>query len=137
MSPTPPSPPAPPSTVRAAGTLVCVQGLAAIGFATFLVVVVGAGALGLNVVLAEAAFYALVGAAVVALGVGLLRGRLWARTPAVVVQILLLAVAYSLVASGAALLGVAVGVAVLVVLGLLLSPPTRRWSEDLDQARRR
>jgi hypothetical protein len=54
-----------------------------------------------------------------------------------VVQILLLAVAYSLGASGAALLGVAVGVAVLVVLGLLLSPPTRRWSEDLDQARRR
>ena len=124
--------------MRAAGALVCAQGLATIGFAAFLVVVVGAGALGLSTVLAEAAFYAVLGAAVAALGVGLLRGRLWARTPAVVVQILLLPVAYSLlVASRAVVLGAVVGVAVLAGLGLLLSPPTRRWSEDLDQVRRR
>jgi hypothetical protein len=117
--------------------LVGAEGLVAVGFAVYLVARVGAGTLGLRAILGEAGMYLIIGAAVIAVGLGLVRGRFWSRTPAIVVQILLLPVGYSLlVPSHQTVLGAVVAVVVLATLGLLLSGPSRAWSEDLDRARR-
>jgi uncharacterized protein (DUF2062 family) len=80
----------------------------------------------------------LVGLAVLWVAWGLARGRFWSRTPAIVVQILLLPVAYSLlVPSHQVLLGALVGAVVLAVLLLLMSNPAKSWALDLDEQRRR
>ncbi|WP_037345249.1 hypothetical protein [Sciscionella sediminilitoris] len=85
------SAPAVPRTVRLAGVLVAVEGLAGIAF---IVGVLAGGAQSITNRLAEAGYFALLSAGVIAVAVGLLRGARWARTPAVVLQILLVGVAY-------------------------------------------
>lgn len=128
----------PPWTVLAAAALVAVQGLAAIGFAVFALLSVRSAMLGAGAVFGEAGTALLAGALLLAVARSLLRGRLWGRTPAVVVQILLLPVGYSLlVPSHQVLAGVVVLLVALAGLGLLLCAPSREWSESLDEARRR
>ncbi len=69
----------------------------------------------------------------VAVGAGLLRGRRWARSPAIVTQLLLLPIVYSLLGpSRQVLLGVLTGVWVLSTFLLLISERSRIWSMDLD-----
>ncbi|TQM15112.1 hypothetical protein [Pseudonocardia kunmingensis] len=126
----------PPRQVRLAGLLVAVQGLVGLGFAVALVVrALTAEGVGLPVgdIVGEAGYFALVGAALVAVGVGLVRGRRWARTPAIVTQLLLLPVVYTLLGpSRQLLLGIVAGVVVVATFLLLISEASRTWSMGLN-----
>ncbi|WP_028926086.1 hypothetical protein [Pseudonocardia acaciae] len=126
----------PPAPVRVAGVLVAVQGTLGVAFAVYLLIRAGSARLGLGAVLGEAAMYVVLGGAVLFVASGLLRGRFWARTPAVVTQLLLLPVVYSLFVSGQVLWGVLAGVAVVATLVLMLGARARAWAMDLDEARR-
>lgn len=121
-----------------AGGLVGTQGLLALGFAVALVVraltVEGPG-LPVRDIMGEAAYFVLVGAALVAVGLGLVAGRRWARTPAIVTQLLLLPVVYTLIGpSRQLLLGIVAGLFVAGTFLLLISEASRNWSMGLDDA---
>jgi hypothetical protein len=119
--------------VRLAGVLVGVQGLVAVGFAVALGLRSLAPGAGVGSVLGEAGYFVLIGAALVAVGVGLVRGRRWARTPAIVTQLLLLPVVYSLIGPSRQLvLGIITGVFVVATFMLLISERSREWSMGLD-----
>jgi hypothetical protein len=121
--------------VRAAGVLVAVQALAALAFAVALVVRTGATPVGAGPVVGEAGFFLLVAVALGAVAVGLLTGRLWARTPALVTQLLLLPVVYSLIGpSRQAVVGLLAGTLVFATFMLLLNERSRRWSMGVDPA---
>jgi len=82
--------------------------------------------------LGEIGFFVVVGAAVLAAGAGLVGGRRGARTPAIVTQLLLLPVVYSLLGpSRQVLLGVLAGAYVLTTFLLLISERSRAWAMDL------
>ncbi|TWF78644.1 hypothetical protein FHX44_114567 [Pseudonocardia hierapolitana] len=127
-----------PSQIRLAGALVGIQGLLGVGFAVALVVraltVEGTGLLVRDIV-GEAGYFVLIGAALVAVGLGLVAGRRWARTPAIVTQLLLLPVVYTLIGpSRQLLLGIVAGVFVVATFLLLISEASRTWSMGLDDA---
>ena len=123
-----------PRQVRLAGALVGCQGLLGIAVAAVFAgqaLFTGAGPNGS--VWAGAGYFLLMGGALLAVGAGLVRGRRWARTPAIVTQLLLLPVVYSLLGpSRQLLLGIVAGVVVLVAFLLLISEPSRLWSLALD-----
>jgi hypothetical protein len=84
---------------------------------------------GVRAAAAEAGFFALVTAGLGAVAAGLLRGRPLARTPAIVTQLLLLPVVYSLLGpSHQLVLGLACGALVFAALMLLLHERSRRWA---------
>ena len=116
-----------------AGALVTLQGLAGVGVAVAILVrALAAGALS-GALLGEIGFFLLIGGAVLAVGVGLLRGRRWARSPAIVTQLLLLPVVYSLLGgSQQLLLGIVAGAFVLTTFLLLISERSRVWWMGLD-----
>ncbi len=133
MSPDPPVPAGPPPQVRLAGALVAVQALLALGFAGVLVLRAPSAELPVPFVLGEAGYFAVIGAALLAVGVGLVGGRRWARTPAIVTQLLLLPVVYSLLGpSRQLLLGAVAGAYVVTTFLLLISERSRMWSMGLD-----
>jgi hypothetical protein len=121
-------PPAPLS-VRGAGVIVALQG--AIGLILAAVLLIrGLGGADQRVVngFGTAAWFALVGAAVLAAGCALLAGRRWGHGLAVFAELLLLPVAWYLaVGSHRALVGIPLGVIALAALALLFSPPAVRW----------
>jgi hypothetical protein len=118
--------------------LVGLQGLLGLGFA----VTLAARAFAVQQsgdVLGEAAYFLIIGAALVAVGVGLVAGRRWARTPAIVTQLLLLPVVYTLLGPSRQLvLGIVAGIVVAGTFLLLISEAARTWSMgfDLPGARR-
>jgi hypothetical protein len=119
-----------PRAVRGAGLIVAVQGVAGLAVAATLVVRAVAGA-DQRVVngYGTAAWFALVGAAVLAAGWGLLRGRRLGRGIAVFVNMTLLPVAWYLgVGSHRWGYGVLVGAAAVAVLAALFSPAALRWA---------
>lgn len=119
--------------MRAAGVLVALQALLALVFAGFLVVRTSSAELPASFVLGEAAYFAVIGAALLAVGLGLLAGRRWARTPAIVTQLLLLPVVYSLLGPSRQLvLGIVAGAVVITAFLLLISERSRMWSMGLD-----
>lgn len=128
-----PAPAGPPLQVRLAGLLVGLQGLLGLAFAVALVIR-STSTQGRAVdVLGEAAYFVVIGGALVAVGVGLLAGRRWARTPAIVTQLLLLPVVYSLLGpSRQLLLGLAAGAVVFAAFMLLIGERARTWSMGLD-----
>jgi len=124
-----------PSTVRGAGALVGLQGLAGLGFAVALLVRAfdGASTAGHNI-FGEAGYFAVLGGGVVAVGVALVLGKQWARSPAVVVELLLLGIAwYAAGPSGRPEFGVPIGLLCAGVLYLLFAGPSRAWSLGLDE----
>jgi uncharacterized membrane protein (UPF0136 family) len=131
-----------PSTVRAAGGLVVLECVIAIGFAVVSVVraltgghdqTVGNG-YGL------ALWLGILFGGVLAAGIALLRGQRWGRAVAIVAQLLLLPVAWSLLTdSHQVVLGILLTLIVVPALVLLFSPPTTRWlaqdyAPDADDA---
>jgi hypothetical protein len=125
---------APPS-IRGAGVLVALQGLAGLAFAVALLVraMGGASTEGVNL-FGEAGYFTVLGGAVLAVGVGLVLGRHWSRSPAVVVELLLLGVAwYAAGPSGRPEFGVPIGVMCAAVLVLLFSARSREWALGLDE----
>lgn len=118
-----------PTTVRVAGALVTLEGVVAVGVAIVLVV---RGLLGHDQSAASgygtAAWFGILGGAVLAAGVGLLLGKRWGRAIAVIAQLLLLPVTWSLLTdSHQPVYGAALGVVAVAALVLLFAPPSTRW----------
>jgi hypothetical protein len=115
--------------VRAAGALVGLETLAAGAFAVVLAKRATATQLGTGAVVGEAVFFLLVAVALGAVAAGLVTGRRWARTPAIVTQLLLLPVVYSLIGPSQQLvLGLVAGAVVAAAFMLLISERSRAWS---------
>lgn len=124
-----------PSTVRGAGVLVGLQGLVGIVFAVALLIRALSGVSAIGNLYGEAAYFAIVGAAVIGCGVALVLGKRGARGPTTVVEILLLGVAwYAAGPSGRPEYGVPVGVVCVVVLYLLYNVRAREWALDLPES---
>jgi peptidoglycan/LPS O-acetylase OafA/YrhL len=124
-----------PTTVRIAGWIVVVQGVAALVVAVVLVVRGIAGA-DQHVVngLGTAIWFILAGGVVVAAGRALVIGKRWGRGLAVFTQLLLLPVAWYLaVGSHQPAFGIPAGVVALTALILLLTPAAVRWATGGDQ----
>ena len=121
------TPDTPPPQIRVAGLLVGLQGVAAVAFA--IMVGVQDSTLPLGSVLGEVGYFAVIGIALVFIGAALFTGRRGARTPAIVTQLLLLPVVYSLIGpSQQLLLGIAAGIYVGVTFLLLVSERSREWA---------
>jgi hypothetical protein len=124
----------PPRQVRLAGALVGVQGLLSVGFAVALAVRSLSTTFSVSGVLGLAAYFAIIGVALFAVGAGLVTGRRWARSPAIVTQVLLLPVVYSLLGpSHQLVLGIISGAFVFTTFMLLISERSREWSMGLDE----
>jgi hypothetical protein len=129
----PPVPAGPPVQVRLAGSIVGLQALLALGFAVALAVRAFSSVLPLGAVVGEAVFFLVVGAALAGVAGGLLTGRRWARTPAMVTQLLLLPVVYTLLGTaGRQLVGIPAAALVITCFLLLISEPSRTWSMGLN-----
>ncbi|WP_084510743.1 hypothetical protein [Nocardia lijiangensis] len=118
-----------PATVRGAGGLVALEGAVAVTVAIVLVV---RGLLGHDQSQASgygtAAWFGILGGAVLAAGVGLLLGHRWGRAVAVIAQILLLPVVWSLLTdSHQPVYGALLGVVVVAALILLFVPSSTQW----------
>ena len=118
-----------PAAVRWAGSFVCAEGSVAVVVAVIFVV---RGLFGEDQSIASgygtAAWFAVLGAAVVTGGVALIRGQRWGRAIAIVAQLLLLPVAWSLLTdSHQPVYGTVLAVVVVATLALLFSPPAAQW----------
>jgi hypothetical protein len=124
-----------PPTIRGAGILVGLQGLTGVGFAVALLVrAFGGASTAGNNIFGEAAYFVVLGGGVVAVGVALFLGKRGGRGPAVVVELLLIGVAwYAIGPSGRPEIGVPVGVLCVVVLYLLFTLRSREWAMGLDE----
>ncbi|MEV6278367.1 hypothetical protein [Nocardia sp. NPDC051832] len=128
----PPARPPVPATVRGAGGLVALEGAIAVTTAIVLVV---RGLLGHEQSAVSgygtAAWFGILGGAVLAAGIGLLTGRRWGRAIAVITQILMLPVAWSLLTdSHQPVYGALLGVVAIATLGLLFAPASNRWMTE-------
>jgi hypothetical protein len=118
-----------PRSVRLAGGIVGLQGLAGVVFAV--IVLVSPGSLTTRDRLGESAFFLLIAAVVVALGVALVLGKRGARSPAVVTELILVGIAgYVTVPSGQAAYGVPIAIVCVYALYLLLNADARNWIMD-------
>ena len=122
-----------PATVRGAGGLVALEGAVAVGVAIVLIV---RGLLGHDQSAASgygtAAWFGILGGAVLAAGIGLFLGHRWGRAIAVIAQVLLLPVTWSLLTdSHQPALGGLLGVVVIATLVLLFAPASNRWMAEL------
>ncbi|WP_325161769.1 hypothetical protein [Actinophytocola sp.] len=106
------------------------QGLAGVAFAVAVLVhALGSDAPAGNL-LGETAYFALIGGGVLACGIGLILGKSWARTPTLVVEIVLLGVSwYAIGPSRRPELGLPVAALCVLVLVLLLSARARAWAD--------
>lgn len=125
-----------PLTVRTAGAVVAVQGALSLVLAVVLVLRTLAGGGGSTTIgYGTAAMFAVLGAGVLAAGVALLRSFPGGRGPALVVQVLLLPVAWSLLTDSAqVLLGAVLAVVAVLTVALLLWGPSRRWVAEQHSA---
>jgi len=107
--------------------LVGLQGLAGLVFAV--AVLVQPGVLTTSDRLGEAGFFAVMAAAVIGFGAALVFGKRGARSPAVLIELLLLGIAgYATGPSSRPEYGIPVAVLCLVVLYLLLNTRGREWA---------
>jgi hypothetical protein len=120
-----------PKTVRGAGLLVVLQGLAGVAFAVALLIRAFSGERTIGNLYGEAAYFAVLGGAVLGCGVALFLGRRGVRGPVTVIEILLLGVAwYATGPSGRPGYGIPVAVLCVLVLYLLYNAGARVWAED-------
>ncbi|MEU5843433.1 hypothetical protein [Rhodococcus sp. NPDC047139] len=122
-----------PSTVRAAGWLVVLEGLVAMGFAVYSVIRAVSGEHDQSVSngYGLALWLIILFGGVLAGGIALVRGVHWGRAVAVLAQLLLLPVVWALLTdSHQPVLGTLLALVVLPTLVLLFSPPTTRWLAD-------
>jgi hypothetical protein len=118
-----------PREVRLAGAITALPGLAVLVLAVILLVdSAGIANQPGNNVYAEAAYYLVLSLGVLACAAGLLLGKTWARSPTVVVALLLVGVGwYSAGPSRQPGFGVPIIVLGLLVLVLLFRRPSRAW----------
>ncbi|MGY4711465.1 hypothetical protein ACXDF8_18195 [Mycolicibacterium sp. CBM1] len=118
-----------PPVVRYAGVVTAAEGVVALVVAAVLVVrgLTGADQHIVNG-FGTAAWFAVMGAAVLAAGWALATGRRWGRGITVFANLLLLPVAWYIVRSHQPIYAIAMGAVAVVVLGLLFSPAAVRWA---------
>lgn len=126
-----PAPASTPKTVRGAGAVVTLEGAAAVSFAIFLLV---RGLRGVDQSVTSgygtAAWFAILGGAVLAAGIALLRGQRWGRTIALMAQLLLLPVTWYVITSHQVLWGILLGIVVIGALVMLFAGSTSRWMAE-------
>jgi hypothetical protein len=125
--------PAIPPAVRYAGFVAATEGVVAIVVAVVLVVRAVSGA-DQHIVngYGTAGWFAVMGAAVAAAGWALIAGRRWGRGIAIFANLLLLPVAWYIVAAHQPIYAVALGGVAIAVLALLFSPPALRWASGVE-----
>ena len=124
-----------PVTVRRAGAIVAVEGVAALAVAVVLVIrgFTGADQRVVNG-FGTAVWFVIIGGGVLAAGWALYTGRRWGRGLAVVAQLLLLPVAwYVAVGSHRPEFGIPVAVVAFATLVLLFSPSALRWAAGAQE----
>lgn len=120
-----------PRTVRVAGALVAVEGLAGLVFAVAVFVRAFDVPADRGNLFGEAGFFLVMAAAIVGVAVGLILGRRWSRTPSVVLQILLIAVAWYAIGPTKLVVPAIITVAVCVAtVVLLFTAPARAWAVE-------
>jgi hypothetical protein len=119
-----------PRPVLVAGTMVALQGLTGVVFAVAVLIhaLTAAGKLA-GAEFGETGYFVVLSAAVLAVAYGLLKGRRWSRTPAAMLQLLLLGVCYYVLGpSGQVLAGVLVAIYCVAVIVLLFLRESRVWA---------
>jgi len=120
-----------PKTVRGAGVLVALQGLVGVVFAGALLIRALSGEKTIGNLYGEAAYFAVLGGAVLGCGAALFLGKRGVRGPITVIEILLLGVAwYAFGPSDRPEYGLPVAALSVVVLYLLYNAKARVWAED-------
>ncbi len=121
-----------PSTLRWAGRLIAAEGLLGLIVAVVYVVREASGHEEQAISgYGTAMWFAVIGGAVLAGGVGLTKGMRWGRAIGVMAQILLLPVAYALLTSShLPAIGAPVAIVAIAVLGLLFAPTSLAWLND-------
>lgn len=123
-----------PSQVRAAGALVCLQALAALGFAVALLVRGLAENSAGNIAFAVFGAFLVIGVAISLPGIALLRGKRGGRNAAVFVQLLLLgATWYQFSPAEWIAADIAITVYCVAVLILLFLPNSRTWATNTNE----
>lgn len=122
-----------PSQIRLAGALNLVPGLALIGIALAMAVrmLTGheSGEINDSFVYAQVGYYVVLGAGVLACAVGLLLGQSWARSPAVVVSLVLIGVGWYVTGpSHQPGFGVPLMLLGISMIVLLFRRPSRAWA---------
>ncbi len=119
----------PPSSIRRGGALTALEGSVAVVIAAALVIrELQGGHSDVASGYGTALWFLIIGGGVLAGGVALVRGRRWGRAPAVLAQVLLVPVAWSLLTdSRQPALGALLGLVVVAVLVLLFLGPSIRW----------
>ncbi|KAA5832866.1 hypothetical protein ABT337_12045 [Saccharopolyspora hirsuta] len=123
-----------PRTVRIAGVLTTLQAVAGLVFVVALLIrgtatLDGVGEFGPTQTYGEAGYFALLSAGVLAAGIGMLKGKHWARTPALLMQLMLLGTAwYAFGPSGQPVIGLVLAVPAIAVLWFMFNREGRRWS---------
>ncbi len=108
--------------------LICVEAAGVVVLAVLIIVSGFRNAAATGQLLAQAAFFVVCAAAMVACGLTLISGRRWGRSPTIVVQVVMAAVGYYLaVPSGRPAWGVALFLLAAVTGGLLLTKPANEW----------
>ncbi|WP_459163374.1 hypothetical protein [Bounagaea algeriensis] len=130
-----------PRSVRVAGAITTLQALFGWGFVIALLIrgtsdELGAvGTLHRQQTYGEAGYYAFLAACVLAAGIGLLKGKHWARTPALLLQLLLLGTAwYAMGPSERPSVAFALAVPAVAVLYFLFNRDGRSWSWNAGMA---
>lgn len=125
---TPPVSIPPPATVRTAAVLVALQGLGLIVLAGMtLSAGLSHGAAGVQLA-AQTGYFVILGAALVLVASGLARGRRWGRSPALVVEVIVIAIGMWMafpsgrLPQGLALIGLGA-----LTFGLLVTPRANHW----------
>ncbi|KSZ59229.1 membrane protein [Rhodococcus pyridinivorans KG-16] len=127
--------------MRAAGWLVVLEGVVAMGFAVYSIIRAASGEHDQSVTngYGFALWLFVLFGGVLAGGIALVRGVRWGRAVAVLAQLLLLPVVWSLLTdSHQPVIGTVLGLVVVPTLVLLFSPPTTRWlaheyAPDVDE----
>ncbi|WP_043577513.1 hypothetical protein [Actinopolyspora erythraea] len=123
-----------PRTVRLAGVVTVLQAVAGIAFVVALLVRAGqadlgsVGSLTRTSTYGEAGYFGLISLGVLVAGIGLLRSKHWARTPVLLLQLLLLGVSwYAMGPSDSPLAAFAFAVPAVFVLWCLFNRAGRDW----------
>ncbi|MEU6642182.1 hypothetical protein ABZ863_06485 [Saccharomonospora sp. NPDC046836] len=134
-----------PREVRIAGAITALPGLALLAIGVVLAVAyLGEAPEGRNNIYAEVGYYLVLGAGVLACAIGLLLGKTWARSPALVVGLVLAGIGwYATGPSHQPGYGVPIMIAGALVVVLLFRRPSRAWvlgqreGESEEEAARR